>query len=219
MKRRPLTIAAAFLIAIALPAEAADTVTSVDAAFKTSKGTVEASFRLPGVLDEELRQRAISGLTNNILVTAQLDAADGSWKGPPSLVTIQAIYDVWGEEYIIRRTDLNGVTKISTREQAPYMETFSRLESVPVAAESALDQSKKYVLRVTVSVNPLSKEVLEKAKEYLADPDSAKRLSSSRNVFGSFARTFVPSAISESGKVYRFQSQAIAAGAIRKGDQ
>ena len=163
-----------------------------------------ASIPVPGVLDAELRERAISGLANRILVSARIEAAGGGWHGAESVMTLQALYDVWDEQYLIRRTDMRGSTKRLLREQAAYMDSLTRIDNIPIAGLATLDPQKKYVIRVTVSVNPPSKELVERAREYLSDPEGAKRLSTPRTVFGSFAMTFIPSAINEAGKVYQF---------------
>jgi hypothetical protein len=178
----------------------------VDPVFRVQGGVLQASFRLPGVLDEELRERVNSGLTNRILLTAWLESSDGKWKGGETILSLQAVYDVWEETYIIQRQDVRGASKKVFREQTAFVSELTKVDNLPLLQPQQLDQSKKYILRVVVSVNPPSKELVEKAKEYLSDPEGTKRLSTSRTVFGSFARTFIPSAIGESGQVHEYAS-------------
>ncbi|MFA6035235.1 MAG: hypothetical protein WC889_20225 [Myxococcota bacterium] len=193
----PVILAAVASIAAAEPRR-------VEPVLSGQNGLLFVSIPIPGVLDAELRERAISGLANRILVSARIEAAGGGWHGAESVMTLQALYDVWDEQYLIRRTDMRGSTRRLLKEQTAYIDSLTRIDNIPIAGLATLDPLKKYIIRVTVSVNPPSKELVERAKEYLSDPEGAKRLSTPRTVFGSFAMTFIPSAINEAGKVYQF---------------
>jgi hypothetical protein len=171
------------------------------------KGTVTATFAIPSILDADLRGRVSSGLTSQIIVSAWLESADGQWKGHESLVNLQAVYDVWEEHYVLKRDDLRGSRTRQIKDQAAFLDALVRIESVPLAGKALLDPAKSYVVRVTVSVNPPSRQLIEKAREYLSDPEGYKRLSTSRTAFGSFARTFIPAAIGEAGAVSQFVSR------------
>jgi hypothetical protein len=177
-------------------------------------GTLRASFSIPSILDADLKSRVSSGLTSRILVSAWVESAGGDWRGHESLVSLQAVYDVWDEQYILKRSNVTGSTTKREKELAAFLDALVWLERVPLAPAPVLEGSKQYVVRVTVSVNPPSPELLEKAREYLSDPEGYKRLSPSRTAFGSFARTFIPAAIGESGKVHQFVSRPFSPAAV-----
>lgn len=204
--------AALVTTALAAPAAAQPKVIAPDLAVEA--GTVTATFAVPSILEGDLKGRVSSGLSSRILVAAWVESADGQWKGHESLVSLQAVYDVWEELYILRRDDVRGSSKKQWKEPGAFLDALVRLEAVPLAARELLEPKKSYIVRVTVGVNPPSKELIEKAREYLSDPEGFKRLSTSRTVFGSFARTFIPAAIGEAGAVYQFVSKPFSPAAL-----
>lgn len=202
----PAALAAAlWLTALAATAAAQPKVIAPDLA--VDAGTITATFAVPSILEGDLKGRLSSGLSSRILVAAWIESADGQWKGPESLVSLQAVYDVWEEIYVLRRDDVRGSSKKQVKEPGAFLDALVRLEAVPLAARGLLEPKRSYIMRATVSVNPPSKELIDKAREYLSDPEGYKRLSTSRTVFGSFARTFIPAAIGEAGAVHQFASK------------
>jgi hypothetical protein len=187
----------------------------IDPQLSVREGMMRAAFPIPGVLDDELRERINSGLTNRIVLTVWLETPDGKWKGPEGVMTIQAAYDVWEESYTFQRQDLAGHSRKVFKEQNAVAAELSRIDDLPVPLpKQPPDHAKKLVFRVMVSVNPPSKALLEKAKEYLSDPEGTRRLNTSRTAFGSFAHTFIPAALSEGGRVHEFSSPPFAAASV-----
>ncbi|MBI5528983.1 MAG: hypothetical protein HY897_21860 [Deltaproteobacteria bacterium] len=213
MRRFPTCLAALAAVAWSAGASAAEPKT-IAPHITVGAGTVHASFSIPAILEGDLRGRISSGLTNRILVSAWIETAGGEWKGHESLVSLQAVYDVWDEQYILKRDDVSGSTTRREKDPAAFLDALVVLDRVPLAAAAVLERSKQYVVRVSVSVNPPSPELLEKAREYLSDPEGFKRLSTSRTAFGSFARTFIPAAIGESGSVHQFVSKPFSPAAL-----
>lgn len=198
------------LLAIMWPAAAgAAGPTPIDPRVYVEGGTVKASFSIPSILDPDLKARISSGLTNRVLVSVWLESANGQWKGHESLVSLHAVYDVWDEQYILKREDMAGATTRREKDAAAFLDTVVKIDGVPLAAAALLDRSRQYVVRASASVNPPSPELLEKAREYLSDPEGFRRLSTSRTTFGSFARTFIPSALGASGNVHQFASKPL----------
>lgn len=204
--------AALVLTAFAGPAAAQPKVIAPDLAVEA--GTVTATFAVPSILEGDLKGRVSSGLSSRIIVAAWVESADGQWRSHESLVSLHAVYDVWEELYILRRDDALGSSKKQGKEPGAFLDALVRLDAFPLVAKGLLEAGRSYVVRVTVSVNPPSRELIDKAREYLSDPEGYKRLSTSRTVFGSFARTFIPAAIGEAGAVHQFVSKPFSTAAL-----
>jgi len=172
---------------------------------KEGKNAVQATFKLSGIVDDELRERIGSGLTNRLVIYIWLESVEGSRKGPESLHVRQAVFDVWDENHILEIMDGQSVKKKKIRDKNEVVSDLITFKDVYLAYPKPFKPG-KYTIQAEVNVNPPSKELIEKAKEYLSDPDGSKRLSAGRTAFGSFARTFIPSSIAEKGRVYHLVS-------------
>jgi len=172
---------------------------------KEGKNALLASFKLNGIIDDELRERIGSGLTNRLVITIWLESVEGSRRGAEKLHVRQAVFDVWDENHILEIMDDQAVKKKKIRDKNEVLADLVTFNDLNLAYPKPF-KSGKYTIQADVNVNPPSKELIEKAKEYLSDPDGSRRLSAGRTAFGSFARTFIPSSISEKGRVYHFVS-------------
>ncbi|MCP4680282.1 MAG: DUF4390 domain-containing protein [Deltaproteobacteria bacterium] len=166
-----------------------------------------ASFSFGDAFTKNIKEKLTSGLPTRIVLQINLER-QGSGK-PVTFWAWSAtiVYDLWEEVFVVSVEDNRGRrhARASTAKQA--IDLASRLTRQPVADTSGLPPG-VYRLRTLIEVNPVSKEMVEDIRRWLARPPSGKSdVQGQSNFFGSFVGIFVDRRIGHADHSVAFVSQ------------
>ncbi|MBN2359055.1 MAG: hypothetical protein JXR83_06350 [Deltaproteobacteria bacterium] len=164
---------------------------------------VVAEVSAPDLLDRSLRDRIKSGLTNRLVVDAHLEP-EGF--GRPLFTvrrTIEIVFDLWDEHYLVK---LEGAGPTQQARVATLDEVASLLRRpirVELGAAAACERGRRYRADVTLTVNPVSEQVLERSREMMTSTPGEREGSSARSLLGSVARLFFNVSVEHGVRVLR----------------
>lgn len=121
--------------------------------------------------------------------------------------TIEITYDLWEEQFLVVREDDTGRkrAKVVTRKEAMDLSgilTHTAIGQIPDMAPGL------YRIHARIETNPVSKEMVEKIRSWLASTRAKKRgTTATSNYFGSFVGALVDRRISQAEHVIEFVSQ------------
>jgi hypothetical protein len=187
----PAALAAALAAALlsAAPARAAPRSAPLTAGVAADRDRLSATLDLGPAFPDEAMRRLGNGLTNVVAVVVAVVPEAG---GPPAAVTgriVEVLYDVWEEGYTVTVRD--------ARLPRPARRTVAD----PVALRRLLADARaldlgpllllppgRFRLEARVEVNPVSRELMERTRELLANPVASGRPGTgSRSVLGAMA--------------------------------
>lgn len=162
------------------------------AAFRVrlQRGLYVATLDLSPVFTQALREKIDSGLTTRIVIRASVLDVETAAVRALSVVEYSILYRVWEEDYIVRRWNALGETTTKLRRYGDVVGRVSRQRRLPLADARDLVPGRKYQAVVVVEVDPISQELLERVREYIANPGGHRREGGGRGLFGNLARIF-----------------------------
>lgn len=178
------------------------------------KKQLVSGFQLRDIVDPALRKRLHSGLTNHIVIDAQLKP-EGFGQGPIFKVrrTFSVVYDLWEDSYIVKA--LGAGPKIARRfAKLQALETWLSNEHLVVLGEkNKCKKNQSYHVELRITVNPVSQKVLRRSREMISgSPDNAG--GQNRSLFGSVARIFFNISADHDVRVIKARSSALPLNAI-----
>jgi hypothetical protein len=180
-----LALAAAALLAAA--GARAATVDALPASLALRGGRVVASIDVAAAFPPGIEHTLGNGLTNVIAVYVAVLDSDGEPVAATGRV-IEILFDVWEENYSVTVRDPR--TPRGDRRVLPDFAALraflSHERDVDVGPASAFPRAPVSV-EARVEVNPISKEQLERTREFIANPTSGSRPGGSRSVLGAMA--------------------------------
>ncbi len=201
------------LVALALAAAVArghDAPSSIPSLLESRGGHLLATVELSAAFPPTLQRQLSNGLTNVLALHVTLQPEGGG--DPVALYgrTIDVLYDVWEESYAVTVKDPE--TPRGRRMIFPRfgeLKTFlSEARGVDLGPVDELG-SERWVVQTRLELNPVSQELLQRTRELIANPGSA-RGSPSRSVLGAMASYLLRNA--ETGAdVHLFRSPSFTA--------
>jgi hypothetical protein len=168
--------ALALLAALALhpgPAAAAPLPEPLTTRVAVAQGRLLVALDLESAFPPGLEHRLGNGLTNVVTVYAAVVPAGG---GAPVALggrVLEVLYDVWEERYLVTVRDARQPRPV--RRAAADWPSLRRLLAEPADLDlgpaSALPEGPFHV-EARVEVNPVSRELMQRTREYLAGPAS-----------------------------------------------
>ncbi len=188
MTLRPHALAALAALALAVPARAA-TPQPLPLQLAARGGrvlaTVDLSAAFPATLEKELG----NGLTNVVAIYVAVVPARG---GAPALIygrVVDILFDVWEETYSVTVKDPHvpqGV-RIVLADFAALRRFLAQEKELDLGPASLLPPG-GFVVEARVEVNPVSREQLQRTREFIASPaGSARGGGGTRSVLGAMA--------------------------------
>ncbi len=175
----------------------ADTARALDApgtlpfSLESHAGRLRVTLDLSPAFPTDLARQLGNGLTNVIAVHVALSPEHG--EDPVAFYgrEIDILYDVWEETY---RVTVKDVEADRPRSQQLVLRDFPALRKF-LADLRGVDlgpawvvAAGSWVLQTRIEVNPVSKELLERTREFIANPPAGSRMGgSSRSVLGVMA--------------------------------
>ena len=180
--------AALAALAAALPATAAAAPQPLPLQLAARSGrliaTVDLSAAFPATLEREMG----NGLTN--VVAVYVTVIPSGSRHPAMLYgrVVEILFDVWEETYAVTVKDAHvpqGVRFVlpDFKSLRAFLSQERDIDLGPVA----LLPAEPFFVEARVEVNPVSKEQLQRTREYIANPAAGARAGGSRSVLGAMA--------------------------------
>ncbi|HVI95004.1 MAG TPA: hypothetical protein VM753_13415 [Anaeromyxobacter sp.] len=186
---RPTALVALALLAAAPAARAAPPPAPLPVSLAARGGRVVATLDLSSAFPTTIERDLGNGLTN--VVAAYVTLAPDAGGDPTALFgrVIEILFDVWEETYAVTVKDPQrpeGV-RLVLRDFAALRRFLAMEHDVDLGPVSALPEGPFHV-DARVEVNPVSKEQLQRTREYIANPAAGTRTAGgTRSVLGAMA--------------------------------
>ena len=168
---------------------------------------LSVSFSYRDAFTPKVKEKLKSGLPTRVMVQINLERQGKSKPVAFWFRSATIVYDLWEEEFVVTVRDSRGrrSTRVETLEDVVSL--TGALWSTKVASTRTLEPG-TYRLQIVAEANPVSKEMVEDIRRWLARPTSRQAGAAARsNFFGSFVSIFVDRKIGEADKTVAFVSQ------------
>lgn len=210
------TIGALAALGVALGAgPAAAAPSPLEAKLSGRNARLTATVNLAAAFPEALERQLGNGLTNVVALYVAVTPAGG--RHPVLLYgrVIEILFDVWDETYAVTVKDPHvpqGV-RLALPDFAALRRFLSDERELDLGPVALLPQG-PFVVEARVEVNPVSKEQLQRTREYIANPSGGARGSGgSRSVLGAVA-SFLLREPDPGSDVHLFRSRAFRPGEV-----
>lgn len=200
----------ALAVTLALGAGVAGAAEPLEVSVSERAGRLVATFELP--MPAELERQVGNGLTNVVALVASVVPERGGTPAAAGARTIEILFDVWDETYAVTVRDAK-----TPRGRRAVLPDFAALRTF-LSTQRDLDLGPAghlppgpLVLEVRLDLNPVSREDLERTREFIANPASSGRPGGgSRSVLAAMASILLREP--EEGEEFRlFRSSPFAA--------
>ena len=204
---RALAIVA--LLTVALPARALadDDKPEIQRMRFVERGqNLTATGNIAKLFDQAAYEALSSGFASTILIGTAVYPRNGSEPIAVGTEVRSVVYDLWDEQYVIRIEGPNGKRTRKVKYRAEALKIITEIEDFPIARLADIPYEDVFYLRVTVQLNPVSKETLAEVRRWLSQ-GTGGGLDRGGVFFGSFVSVFVNPKIAEADRVLRIRSQ------------
>lgn len=160
------------------------------------------TFDVTSAFTERFRRRYAGGLTNRVLIRI-------SWLDADRLVDehvrqCEMRFDVWDETSLVRILDEGREQRRATPLIEEALQACGRVSDLVMVKADEVDPSRDQRVRVEVALNPVSEALVERARQFMSNPQGGDR----RTFFGTLARLF-RTREAALGETFTFQSQSL----------
>ncbi len=197
----------AALLFVALPARADDDKPEVQRMRFIERGqTLTATGNIAKLFDQAAYEQLSSGFPSTIQISSAVYPRGGSNPIAVGIELRTVVYDLWDEQYVIRIENASGKKTRKVKYRAEALKILTAVEDFPIAALSDIPHEDVFYLRLTVQLNPVSKETLAEVRRWLSQ-GTGGGLDRGGVFFGSFVSVFVNPKIADADRVLRIRSQ------------
>jgi hypothetical protein len=169
------------------------------------------TFSYRDAFTDKIMKKLRSGLPTRIVIQLSLEKKGknkpvGYWAR-----TVSVVYDLWEEVYIVTVEDNRGRRRAKVSSTDEVVDLAGKLSRCQVADVGGLPPG-FYRIRSLIEVNPVSKEMIENIRRWLARKPEGHS-SGNANFFGSFVGIFVDRQIGKADYTSVFVSQDFQIGA------
>jgi len=158
------------------------------------------------LFDSEAYENLQSGFPSTIVIATAVYARDGADPLTVGKEVRTVVYDLWDEQYVIRIEGSGGRKTKKVKYRAEALKILTAVEDMPIARLSDIPYQDIFYLRLTVQLNPVSKETLAEVRRWLSQ-GTGGGLDRGGVFFGSFVSVFVNPKIADADRVLRIRSQ------------
>jgi hypothetical protein len=158
------------------------------------------------LFDSEAYENLQSGFPSTIVIATAVYARDGSDPLTVGKEVRTVVYDLWDEQYVIRIEGSGGRKTKKVKYRAEALKILTAVEDMPIARLADIPYQDIFYLRLTVQLNPVSKETLAEVRRWLSQ-GTGGGLDRGGVFFGSFVSVFVNPKIADADRVLRIRSQ------------
>jgi hypothetical protein len=193
------------------------------ATFETDQGWVTMTVSFRDVVNPKIRRKLLSGLPTTIATRAYVFPDKDKQPVALSAQTCKVVFDLWDEVFRIDLHQAGSRKQTVAANVEGVMRRCTEARRLPLVALTTLSPSRAYFVGVLVEVNPLSKEILEKIRRWVARPKGASAVGPGDSLFGSFVGLFITQ-VPEADRSLGFQTQQFVPSTLppvpkKKGDQ
>jgi Domain of unknown function (DUF4390) len=165
------------------------------------------SFSYLDVFTTKVKKQLSSGLPTRAIIEINLEKEGTETPLAYWVRSTQIVYDLWEERYLVTVEDNNGRRRASARTAAESIKLAGTLRKEKIVKLAGLPPG-NYRLRIHIEVNPVSKEMVENIRRWLARPPTGKSGTMNQtSFFGSFVGKFVDHRIGKADHTLSFVSQ------------
>lgn len=202
--RRGLRTAALVTLLTASPLALADeTPSPLEAALELEQDVVVASFDVTGAFTDRFRRKLGGGLKSQVVIEMSLRDQDDA-EVASNIRECQLRLDIWDDLLAVGFREADRQVRQRTPVIDAGLAVCGKVERASLGRLPALTRAHGYRLLVTVTLNPISEELLQKTREFLANP-RGRPAGGQRTIFGAVSR-FFRSNDASSEERFRFRS-------------
>jgi hypothetical protein len=201
-----LLVAAAVLF-VALPSRADDDKPELQRMRFIERGkNLTANGNIAKLFNEAAYEQLNSGFPSTIQIGTAVYPRGGNDPISVGVELRTIVYDLWDEQYVIRIEGQGGKRTRKVKYRAEALKILTAIEDFPIAALANIPYEDVFYLRITVQLNPVSKETLAEVRRWLSQ-GTGGGLDRGGVFFGSFVSVFVNPKIADADRVVRIRSQ------------
>lgn len=209
---------AAGLIALALLVTAAEARADdpVPCTLEARGGRLWARLDLSSAFPDDLRRTFANGLTNVVALHVALVREDGDVTAALFGREVEVLYDVWEETWAVTVKDAQSPRgrRLVARTWPELRALLADARDLDLAPVAELGDG-PWLLRTRVEVNPVSKELLQRTREFIANPAGGVRTGTpSRSVLGAMASYLLQAG--DGGEARHFHTRPFTAREVGK---
>ena len=171
-----------------------------------TEGLLTVTTEFPEIFTKRLRHRLSSGFKSRFVVDVALEDRGRRLAVAGEVMHYTILYKIWDEHFLVRKEGLIGRKDLKLRSMNELIENCGKIVKLPLGGTDGVASNSKYRIRVRITVNPVSKELRRKVRQYLANPDGGSRRGDRRSFFGAFSRIFVNEKDFRADAVYTYLS-------------
>lgn len=116
---------------------------------------------------EPLKKQLSTGFSTMFLIKARL--VRGEWKSEEVLSYMEMFYDLWDEVYVLKQSSARKTDQKQFKTQEKLLEYLGSFATHDIIPLNKLKKDKKFSIEINISMNPISKDRVEKMKKWLAE--------------------------------------------------
>jgi hypothetical protein len=200
-------VAALAVLLVALPAHADDDKPEVQRMRFIERGqNLTANGNIAKLFDQAAYEQLNSGFPSTIQIGTAVYPRGGNDPISVGVELRTVVYDLWDEQYVIRIEGQSGKRTRKVKYRAEALKILTAIEDFPIASLANIPYEDVFYLRITVQLNPVSKETLAEVRRWLSQ-GTGGGLDRGGVFFGSFVSVFVNPKIADADRVLRIRSQ------------
>ncbi len=166
-----------------------------------------ASFTFRDAFTPAIKEKLTSGLPTRVVLQINLERQGQKKPLTYWVRSATIVYDLWEEVFIVTVEDDRGRRRAKANSPEKAIELAGTLVRTRVSRLVG-QLPGVYRFRALIEVNPVSKEMVENIRRWLARPSAGKSgVDTQSNFFGSFVGIFVDRRIGQADHVITFVSQ------------
>lgn len=202
-----MRILALVLVLLAFPAYADDDKPELQKMrFIERTQNLTVTTNISKLFDSAAYEALSSGFPSTIVIATAVYPRDGTDPITVGKEIRTVVYDLWDEQYIIRVDGAGGRKTKKVKYRAEALKIITAIEDLPIAQLADIPFEDVFYLRITVQLNPVSKETLAEVRRWLSQ-GTGGGLDRGGVFFGSFVSVFVNPKIADADRVLRIRSQ------------
>jgi hypothetical protein len=202
-------LSVALLVLVALPARALcdeDKLEVQRMRFIERGDVLTATGNIAKLFDKDTYEALSSGFPSTIQIGSAVYPRGGNDPIAVGGEIRTVVYDLWDEQYVIRIESKTGKRTRKVKYRAEALKILTAIEDFPVANLADVPYEDVFYLRLTVQLNPVSKETLAEVRRWISQ-GTGGGLDRGGVFFGSFVSVFVNPKLADADRVVRIRSQ------------
>lgn len=161
------------------------------ATFESYRGWVAMTVGWRDAITPTIRNKLLSGLPTVIATRAYVFPAGGPQPSSLSVKTCRIVFDLWDEVFRIDLRQGGRRRQTVAVNVEGVMRRCAEARRLPLTRVRGMPPSQRHFVGVIVEVNPISKQMLERIKRWVALPKGAGAVGPGDSLFGSFVGLFI----------------------------